>query len=111
MESDVSIQESPEQEKKRIVKRKRKSFVWQHFIEEETESSTEKILRCKVEGCINPLIKTNISNYSTNPMINHLKNVHQMFPSENSEKKVKTQEKQISKSDQDRFDSLLYIIY
>ncbi len=107
--SSHSCSDSPEADRKRVVKRKKKSFVWNYFKEELSE--TEKILHCEISGCSESIIKTNLGNYSTNPMLNHLKNVHHLFPpNEQGDQKKPRVEKQISKTDQDRLDSLLYVI-
>ena len=65
-----------------------------------------------MSGCKEPIIKMKSENYSTNPMLNHLKNVHKLFPlnAEGDQKKPRI-ENQISKNEQDKIDSLLYVLY
>lgn len=60
--------------KERIKSRKKRSYVWKFFDEQTDETkSNGRVVLCKVEGCSE---KIETSDYSTAPMITHLKLKH-----------------------------------
>ena len=120
MEEDTSTQDAStdqsQENRKRVVKRKKKSWAWEYFVETES-SGGGRILSCQIAGCKVPKIELKNGNYSTNPMLNHLKVEHRLLPvkdddaeEENDKKKARSgsMELQINKKEQDRLDVLVY---
>jgi hypothetical protein len=119
MEEDTSTQDAStdqsQENRKRVVKRKKKSWAWEYFVEEES-SSVVRILNCQIAGCKVPKIELKKGNYSTNPMLNHLKVEHRLLPvreedteEEKGNKKARlgSMELHINKKEQDRLDALV----
>lgn len=55
--------------------RKKRSFVWKYFKEEDSKSNGRAVV-CQVEDCND---KIDTVDYSTGPMISHLKIKHGIF--------------------------------